>query len=226
MTDIGLNGHNDLRHEICRVGRSLYERGYAHAAAGNISAKVPKEFGGGTLITPTDACLGQLDPDNLAWVGNDGVQRSGAKASKTILLHMSIYKAVPEAGCVLHTHSTNLVAASLKGSWKPGIFLPPITPYFVMKVGRVPLIPYRRPGDPAVAKLVTTAIEEQGPIRGVMLERLGPTVWHRSPREALAVLEELEETAKLWVMSDYQAAMLSTKSIEELQQVFGSDWLR
>jgi len=213
-----------LRAEICRVGASLFARGYVHATAGNISARV----GEGFLITPTDACLGFLDPQNLALVGADGVQRSGDRASKTLALHRRIYAADPQARCVIHTHSTHLVAASLAGPWRDGELLPPITPYFVMKVGHVPLIPYHRPGDPAVADLVAEAIARyagQGtPLRAVMLERLGPNAWHESPAAAMAVLEELEETAKLWQHSGRNATPLDDRALDELRRTFDARW--
>jgi ribulose-5-phosphate 4-epimerase/fuculose-1-phosphate aldolase len=212
-----------LRAEICRVGASLYARGYVHASAGNLSVRLPD---GGFLITPTDACLGTLDPDRLAWVDAEGVQQAGDRASKTLALHRRIYEAEPEARCVLHTHATHLVALTLAGVWHPDDIVPPITPYFVMKVGHVPLVPYHRPGDPAVADLVAERIARAAaagaPIRGVMLERLGPVVWHASPAEASAVLEELEETARLWLMT--RAAPLDEARIDELRRHFGARW--
>ena len=214
-----------LREEICRVGASLYARGYVHASAGNISVRLP---GGGFLITPTDACLGTLDPARLAEVDAEGRQTGGDRASKTLALHRRIYAADPQAGCVIHTHSTHLVALTLAGVWSADDIVPPITPYFVMKVGHVPLIPYRRPGDPAVADLVAARIEAQRaagrPIRAAMLERLGPNVWHESPAQASAVLEELEETARLWLLSGRSAAPLDAAQIEELRQAFGAQW--
>jgi len=212
-----------LRDEICRVGASLYARGYVHASAGNISVRLPD---GGFLITPTDACLGTLDPARLAAVDAQGQQTGGDRASKTLALHRRIYAADPQAGCVIHTHSTHLVALTLAGVWRFDDIVPPITPYFVMKVGHVPLIPYHRPGDPTVAEQVAQRIEAMRvagtPLRAVMLERLGPNVWHRSPAEASAVLEELEETARLWLMT--RPAPLTADQIAELRQHFGAAW--
>jgi len=213
-----------LREEICRVGASLYARGYVHASAGNISVRLPGEAG--FLITPTDACLGTLDPARLAHVDSRGAQAGGDRASKTLALHRRIYATDPDAGCVIHTHSTHLVGLTLSGVWSSDDIVPPITPYFVMKVGHVPLIPYHRPGDPAVGELVAQRIEAMRaagtPIRAVMLERLGPNAWHRSPAEASAVLEELEETARLWLMA--RPAPLSAAQIDELRQHFGARW--
>jgi ribulose-5-phosphate 4-epimerase/fuculose-1-phosphate aldolase len=214
------------REEICRVGRSLFERGYVHATAGNISVRLPGDAG--FLITPTDACLGFLQPDQLAHTDVQGTALDDARASKTLALHRAIYAAEPDAQCVLHTHSTELVALSLAGVASADAILPPITPYFVMKVGRVPLIPYHRPGDPVVPVLVAAAIEAARargvPIRAVMLERLGPTVWHGSPAAAMAVLEELEETARLWRITEPQPAPLSDAQIDELRRSFGASW--
>jgi ribulose-5-phosphate 4-epimerase/fuculose-1-phosphate aldolase len=212
-----------LRDEICRVGASLYARGYVHACAGNISVRLPD---GGFLITPTDACLGALDPARLAQVDAQGVQTGGDRASKTLALHRRIYAADGDAGCVIHTHSTHLVALTLSHPWTADDLLPPITPYFVMKVGHLPRIPYHRPGDPAVADLVAARIEAMRaagtPIRAVMLDRLGPNVWHGSPAQASAVLEELEETARLWAMA--RPAPLTDAQIAELREHFGARW--
>lgn len=215
-----------LRAEICRVGRSLFERGYVHATAGNISVRLPE--GAGYLITPTDACLGFLDPEQLAWVGEDGVQRSGARASKTLALHRQIYAAAPEARCVIHTHSTHLVALSLQPG-EPGVsLLPPITPYFVMKVGQVPRIAYHRPGDPRVgehvAREIARARAEGRSLRAVMVERLGPNVWESTPAAAMAALEELEETARLWLLSQPRPQPLDATQLQELREHFNAPW--
>jgi ribulose-5-phosphate 4-epimerase/fuculose-1-phosphate aldolase len=215
-----------LREEVCRVGRSLFERGYVHATAGNISVRLPG--GGGFLITPTDACLGFLEPDRLAHVDRAGAQRSGHRASKTLALHRRIYDSAPEAQCVIHTHSTHLVALTLAGVWSAADILPPITPYFVMKVGHVPLIPYHRPGDPAVAahvaEVIAAAAARGAPLRAVMLDRLGPNVWHASPAEAMATLEELEETARLWLMCTPKPQPLGEPQLQELREHFGARW--
>ena len=211
-----------LRDEICRVGASLFARGHAHATAGNISVRIES----GYLITPTDACLGTLDPSRLAEVDHDGTQVAGDRASKTLALHRRIYDADPEARCVIHTHATHCVALTLAGVWQADDVVPPITPYFVMKVGHVPLIAYRRPGDPLAADEVAARIVAQrsrgAAIRAVLLDRLGPVVWHASPAEASAVLEELHETARLWLM--HRPAPLAAVRIEELRTHFGARW--
>lgn len=217
---------SQAREEICRVGRSLYERGYVHATAGNISVRLEDGF----LITPTDACLGFLDPSALSRLDAQGRQLSGAPASKTIALHTAIYQAAARfdsrTRCVIHTHSTHSVALSLR--CKEPELLPPITPYFVMKIGHVPLVPYQRPGAPAVAQEVAQLIAHYGdsgrPIRAVMLARLGPNVWHDTPAAAMAVLEELEETARLVLLAAGGAAPLAEAQIDELRRTFGARW--
>jgi ribulose-5-phosphate 4-epimerase/fuculose-1-phosphate aldolase len=206
------------REEICRIGESLYRRGYTVGSAGNISARLDDGF----LITPTDACLGFLDPARLAKLDCDGNQVAGDRASKTILLHRAVYGARPDAGGMVHTHSTNLVALTMLPDVNRDDVLPPITPYFVMKVGHVPMIPYRRPGDPEVADIV---VKHAARVRAVLMERLGPLVWHDSVSAACFALEELEETAKLWLMlRDVRPAPLSEPQIAAICQAFNVDY--
>jgi len=217
----------EAREEICRVGRSLFERGYAHATAGNISVRLDD---GGFLITPTDACLGFLDPARLARLDAQLQQTGGDKASKTIALHAQIYMAARasrgQTSCAIHTHSSHCVALTLQDHGAE--LLPPITPYFVMKVGHVPIIPYHRPGSASAAEAVARAIERYAaantPIRAVMLTRLGPVVWHDSPAAAMATLEELEETARLLVCARAIPEPLSAAQIDELRTSFGAHW--
>ena len=218
-----------IREEVCRIGRSLFERGYVHGTAGNISVRLD-DSGDGFLITPTDACLGFLDPARLARLDANAQQLSGDRGSKTIALHVAIYAAArrfdDDTRWVIHTHSAHCVALTVNR--RGDELLAPITPYFVMKVGRVPVIPYRRPGAPEVAKLVVDAIRRYGDrgtaIRAVMLERLGPIVWHRSGEAAMAALEELEETARLMVLTGTSATPLTEAQIDELRKTFGARW--
>jgi ribulose-5-phosphate 4-epimerase/fuculose-1-phosphate aldolase len=217
---------NEARDEICRVGRSLFERGYVHATAGNISVRLDDGF----LITPTDACLGFLDPVRLARLDAQGVQTGGDRASKTIALHTRIYAAARrfDAGtaCVIHTHSTHCVGLTLRPAGEE--LLGALTPYFVMKVGHVPVIPYHRPGATEAADAVAAAITLYGgagtPIHAVMLARLGPNVWHDTPAAAMAVLEELEETARLRLLCATEPAPLGEDQIDDLRRTFGARW--
>jgi ribulose-5-phosphate 4-epimerase/fuculose-1-phosphate aldolase len=225
------------REEMCRVGKSLFDRGYVHATAGNISVRLDHGF----LITPTDACLGFLDPAKLSLLDAQGHHISGDNPSKTIALHRRIYDASvafdPHTRCVIHTHSTHCVALTLANKDQTAIrssfavtqeLLPPITPYFVMKVGHVPVINYHRPGAveaaEAVARTITKYGEQGTPIRAVMLSRLGPNVWHHAPASAMAVLEELEETAKLMYQATHPVTPLTQKQIQELRETFGAKW--
>jgi 3-dehydro-4-phosphotetronate decarboxylase len=232
MTEATIS-ETQAREEICRVGKSLFDRGYVHATAGNISVRLEDGF----LITPTDACLGLLDPARLAKLDGSATQLSGDRASKTIALHRAIYAATasrnPAPRVVIHTHSTHCVAISLsdfaplaeRGARE---LVPPITPYFVMKVGHVPLMPYHRPGATETIDDVKAAIARYGsrgiPLHAVMLARLGPVVWQHTPAQAMAVLEELEETAKLWWMSRAEAAPLDAGNIHALCKAFDVKW--
>jgi 3-dehydro-4-phosphotetronate decarboxylase len=214
------------REEICRIGKSLFDRGYVHATAGNISIQLEDAL----LITPSDACLGFLDPARLAKMGSDGQQQSGDRASKTVVLHQAIYQSAkqfsPNTQCVIHTHSTHCVSLSMQLDTPE--LLQAITPYFVMKVGHVPLIAYDYPGSPEIAKQVAQTITNYGQankaIRAVMLQRLGPNVWHDSPSAAMATLEELEETAKLVCLSTTPIPALTDEQIKQLRTNFSASW--
>jgi ribulose-5-phosphate 4-epimerase/fuculose-1-phosphate aldolase len=210
-----------IREEICETGASLYERRYTVGTAGNISARLDD----GWLITPTDACLGRLDPADIAKVDTEGNHVSGGKPSKTLALHRKIYENNSETRGVVHTHSTHLVALTLAGVWRRDDVLPPITPYYVMKVGHVPLIAYRRPGDPVVAEQVAALASK---VRAVLLERLGPVVWEKSVSHASYALEELEETARLWLLArstnEPLPEPLEEADIEDLRKTFNVRW--
>ena len=217
---------SQLRDEICRIGKSLFDRGYVHATAGNISVRLDDGF----LITPTDACLGFLDPARLSRIDGQGRHVGGDRPSKTLALHARIVEAAqaydPGTRCVLHTHSSHCVSLSMTSHHDE--LLAPITPYFVMKVGHVPHLRYRRPGSAEAVEEVAQLIRRYGaagaPIRAVMLARLGPVVWHVSPGAAMAVLEELQETARLTLRAGTAVQALDPASIEELRKTFGARW--
>ncbi|MDR5816342.1 MULTISPECIES: aldolase [unclassified Caballeronia] len=219
MSSAMINTGSDaaLREEICTVGASLYARGYTVGSAGNISARCED----GWLITPTDACLGRMDPAEIAKVDAQGQHVSGGRPSKTLELHRRIYANNADTRGVVHTHSTSLVALTLAGVWSDEDVLPPITPYYVMKVGHVPLVRYRRPGDPQVAAEIAARAAS---VRAVLLERLGPVVWERSVSHASWALEELEETARLWLMTTPRPEPLEQSAIDELCSTFNVRW--
>ena len=221
------------REEICRIGKSLFDRSYVHATAGNISVRLEDGF----LITPTDACLGFLEPNRLAKIDIHGRQLSGDRASKTMALHAAIYNKArqfdPDTSCIIHTHSTHCVALTLEYSLVNGDetlpeLLPAITPYFVMKVGHVPTLPYASPGSVKTIEFVERAIEAYGkagkPLRACMLTRLGPYAWNSSPSSAMATLEELEETAKLCYLKNTPMKPLTDDQLNELRTAFAVRW--
>lgn len=207
-----------LREEICRIGASLYQRGLTVGTAGNISARLDDGF----LITPTDACLGYLDPAKISKLDANGEQISGDRASKTIRLHRAVYESDAKLRGIVHTHSTHLVALSLMQGVDPNNILAPLTPYHVMKAGKIPLIPYHRPGTPEILDGLRKLVPH---VRGVMLQRIGPTFWHDSVANASFSLEEAEETAKLFFLTRGLALPpLTEENIAELKQSFDVKW--
>jgi ribulose-5-phosphate 4-epimerase/fuculose-1-phosphate aldolase len=183
----------DLRDRLARVGRSLFDRGYSCGSSGNISVRVDD----GILITPTNASLGRLDPARIARVDFEGRPVGGDRPSKEVPLHLAFYRSRPGAGAVVHLHSTHAVALSCLQGIDPEDALPAITPYFVMRIGRLPVAPYVAPGDPAMA-------EEVGRLavgcRAVLLANHGPVVSGKGLEEAVDAAEELEEAARLFLM--------------------------
>lgn len=207
-----------FREEICRIGASLYQRGFTVGTAGNISARLDDGF----LITPTDACLGHLDPARLAKLDANGEQISGDRASKTIRLHRAVYESDKKLRGIVHTHSTHLVAMSLLKNVDPDNILGALTPYHVMKAGRIPLIAYHRPGAPEILDQIRSLVPH---VRGVMLQRIGPTFWHDSVANASFALEEAEETAKLFFLTRGLALPpLTDENLDELKQFFDVKW--
>lgn len=206
-----------IREEICQTGLSLYQRGFTVGSSGNISARLDD----GWLITPTDVCLGALKPKMIAKVNLAGQWVNGEKPSKTLTLHRTIYENNSAVHGIVHTHSTHLVAMTLGQVWSQQAILPPITPYQVMKVGRIPLIDYCRPGSPEVA---AQAGMLAAAVKGIMLERLGPVIWSATVTRAAEILEELEETAKLWLMTNPKPAALDNAALLDLFDTFDCRW--
>jgi ribulose-5-phosphate 4-epimerase/fuculose-1-phosphate aldolase len=182
------------REEICDVGLSLFSRGLTFGSTGNISVRLSD---GGWLMTPTNASLGKLDPATLSKFDVAGRFVSGGKPTKEAFLHFCMYAQRDDARAVVHLHSTHSVAVSLLADVDPTDALPPLTAYFVMRVGRLPLAPYFPPGDETLAKAVEALAGEH---HAVLLANHGPVVAGTSLENAQYATEELEETAKLFLM--------------------------
>jgi ribulose-5-phosphate 4-epimerase/fuculose-1-phosphate aldolase len=182
-----------LREEICRLGESLFTRGLTFGSAGNISARLED----GWLMTPTNFSLGGLDPARLAKLDANGKLVSGEPPTKETFLHRAMYSERPQAGAVVHLHSTYSVAVSALADIDAANVLPPITAYYVMRVGRLPLVGYYPPGDPALADAVQRLA---GKHHAVLLANHGPVVAGSTLDAAANAIEELEETAKLFLL--------------------------
>jgi 3-dehydro-4-phosphotetronate decarboxylase len=203
-----------LRDEIALLSRSLFERGFSVGSAGNISAAVDD----GLLITPTNSCLGFLDPARISKLDREGRHIDGDPPSKEIFLHRAFYETRGQTGVVVHLHSTYATALSCLSDVDAQDCIPPLTPYVVMRVGKVPLVPYVRPGDPAAGDLIRGL---GGRYAAVLLANHGPVVTARDLRSAVYAAEELEETAKLLILlGDQPTRILTGEQVDELNRVF------
>jgi ribulose-5-phosphate 4-epimerase/fuculose-1-phosphate aldolase len=182
-----------IREEICSLGKSMFDRGLTPGSSGNISARLDD----GWLMTPTNACLGRLDPAKLSRLDDKGNLVSGDKATKESFLHLSVYEERPGAGAIVHLHSTHSVAVSCLADIDPEQPIPPITAYYVMKIGKLVLLPYYPPGDMTLANAVR---EVAGKHHAILLANHGPVVAGKDLESAVYATEELEETAKLYLM--------------------------
>ena len=174
----------------------------------------------GLLVTPTNSCMGRLDPARIAKLDAEGRHLSGDKPSKEAFLHLAVYQERPEAKAVVHLHSTHSVAVSCIEGLDPNDLLPPITAYYVMRVGKLPLVPYFRPGDMALAEAVRAVAREH---RAMMLANHGPVVAGKALDAAVYSAEELEETAKLFLLLRNEKVRLLTQAqLAELAEAFPS----
>jgi ribulose-5-phosphate 4-epimerase/fuculose-1-phosphate aldolase len=206
-----------LREALCAAGRSLFERGLTAGSSGNLSARVDD----GWLLTPTNSSLGALDPARLSKLARDGRHLEGDPPSKEAFLHRGMYEARPGAGAIVHLHSTHAVAVSCLAGLDPASCLPALTPYFVMKIGRLPLVPYHRPGDARLGDAVR-ALAARHP--AVLLANHGPVVSGASLEAAVNAAEELEETAKLFLLlRGEEVRLLTAEQLEELRIAFKLD---
>ena len=205
-----------LREEICILGKSMFDRGLTPGSSGNISARVED----GWLMTPTNSCLGRLDPATLSKVDAKGNPVSGGKPTKEAFLHLSVYGQRPSAGAIVHLHSTHSVAVSCLADTDPDQPIPPITAYYVMKIGNLVLLPYYPPGDMTLANAVR---EVAGKHHAILLANHGPVVAGKDLESAVYATEELEEAAKLYLMlRGNRLKILSPEQVAELHRKYPS----
>ena len=205
---------NRIREDIATIGKSLYDRGLAHGSAGNISVKLPD----GWLMSPTNSCLGRLDPARISRLDASGKLVSGDKPSKETFLHIAMYEERPTCGAVVHLHSVHSVAVSCMDGLDHANVFPPITAYAIMQVGRLALVPYFPPGDESLAKAVRALA---GKHHAVLLANHGPVVAGTSLDAAVNAIEELEQTAKLvLLLQGHPTRYLTSEQIAELDRRF------
>ena len=201
---------NQIRERMAETGRSLFDRGLAHGSAGNISVRTDDGF----LITPTNTCMGRLDPAAISKVSHDGRHMDGDRPSKEAFLHLAMYEERPNDRAIVHLHSTYSVAVGCLADVDPRDVLPPITAYYVMKIGRLPLVPYFRPGDRSLAEAVRAEAKEH---HALLLANHGPVVSGRSLDAATYAMEELEQTARLYLLlHGRDVRMLTDEQVKEL----------
>jgi ribulose-5-phosphate 4-epimerase/fuculose-1-phosphate aldolase len=203
---------SQLREEICRLGASIYERGLTHGSTGNVSAKC----GDGWLLTPTGSNLGRLDPARLSKLDWKGNLVSGDAPSKEAFLHLAMYEERSKNAAVVHLHSTHSVAVSVLDDVDPADVLPPLTAYYVMRIGSLPLVPYYAPGDMALAQAVRGFA---GKHHALLLANHGPVVAGSSLSAAADAVEELEATAKLYLLLRHEKPRcLTQEQVAELRR--------
>src|SRR3954469_11439268 len=206
---------NLLREQIAEFGKSLYDRGLAHGSAGNISVKLPDAT---WLLTPTNSCLGRLDPAKISRLDGNGKLLSGDPPSKESFLHLAMYEERKSSGAVVHLHSLHSVAVSCLSGLDEADVFPPLTAYAIMQVGKLALVPYFPPGDQSLADAVRKLA---GKHHAVLLANHGPVVAGSSLTAAVNAIEELEQTAHLMLLLRGQAtSLLTTAQVAELNQKF------
>jgi len=211
-----MSDETKLREEICGLGASIFARGLTAGSSGNISARIAD----GWLMTPTNASLGRLDPARLSKLDDGGKLLSGDPPTKESFLHRVMYEEREKTGAVIHLHSTHSVAISCLADVDPADVLPPITAYYVMRVGRLPLVPYYRPGDMALAEAVRGFA---GKHHAVLLANHGPVVAGASLDAAANAIEELEETAKLFLLlRGCKTRFLTNEQVAAVREAFPS----
>jgi 3-dehydro-4-phosphotetronate decarboxylase len=205
---------SDSRDALCRLGRSLYERGLTHGSTGNLSLRTDSGF----LMTPTGASLGALDPARLAVLDPSGKHVAGDAPTKEAALHLAMYAARPRDHALVHLHATHSVAVSVLADTDPDNALPALTAYYAMRIGRLPLAPYFAPGDPALATAVAALATRH---HAILLANHGPVVSGATLAAAADAIEELEATARLWLLvRGLPVRLLTADQINDLAQRF------
>lgn len=208
-----------LREQICLLAKSMFDRGLTGGSTGNISARTPD---GGLLVSPTGTSFGRLDPARLSRFDATGTQLSGDKPTKEMPLHAAFYETRRSAGAVVHLHSSHSVALSTLSEVGKDDFLPPITPYAIMQLGRVKLLPYFRPGDPAMGEAVRGLAGKRS---AVMLANHGPVIAGKDVEAACNAIEELEATARLALLTrGFGPRLLTTGQIRDVVTTFDVEW--
>lgn len=208
-----------LREQICLLAKSMFDRGLTGGSTGNISARTED---GGLLVSPTGTSFGRLDPARLSRFDAAGVHISGDKPTKEMPLHSAFYDTRSTAGAVVHLHSCHSVALSMMPDADPDNFLPPLTPYGIMKLGRVKLLPFFMPGDPAMGDAVRGLTGKRS---AVMLANHGPVVAGKDIEAACNAIEELEDTARLAMMlRGMNARALTDDQVHALVTKFDVEW--
>lgn len=204
----------DARETLCTLARSLFERGLTHGSTGNLSLRTPEGF----LMTPTGSSLGALDPARLAFLDVNGVPLRGDPPTKEAALHLAMYGARPADTAVVHLHATHSVAVSILQGTDARDALPPLTAYYAMRVGRLPMLPYFPPGDVELAAAVGAAAAQH---HALLLANHGPVVSGTSLAAAADAIEELEATAKLWLLVRHERIRpLTSAEVAELERRF------
>jgi len=204
------------RDAICAIGKSIFDRGLTFGSSGNISVRTDD----GWLMTPTNVSMGDLDPARLSKLDQNGRLLSGDPPTKESFLHRVMYDERPKSGAVIHLHSTHSVAVSCLADVDPADVLPPITAYYIMRVGKLPLVPYFPPGDLGLAEAVRPLASRH---HAVLLANHGPVVAGDTLSAASGAIEELEETAKLFLMlKNHKVRFLTPEQVGELQRRFGN----
>ncbi|MGY0488957.1 class II aldolase/adducin family protein [Streptomyces sp. WG-D5] len=207
-----------LRHELAAAGAHLASLGLSPGSSGNLSVRE----GDRVLITPTGADLAAVDPDGLTTLDLNGAHLDGPRPSKEFPLHTAFYRRDPEARAVVHLHSRQAAAASCLPAWSARSALPPLTPYFVMRVGQTPLLPYAPPGD---AEQAAELERLPFPFRAALLQNHGPVVSGTTVRAAVDTAVELEETAALLLtLGERQARLLTPHEAQHLAAAYGTSW--